>query len=131
MILSKQLYDKSRGLTCRRKVAYQCSTVYVASCCQWMVCQKVLYVLKRLCESSYHSFYHLAHNEGVVPSQYIFISEQNAAVNGSLAAENCSDIVSAGSTTACRQPASSVLFDGTILTLTGLSGNMWASQQLL
>ena len=46
-------------------------------------------------------------------------------MNGSLAAGNCSDTVSAGNITVCRQPASSVLFDGRIPTL---SGNMWASQ---
>ena len=49
-------------------------------------------------------------------------------MNGSLAVGNCSDIVSAGSLTVCWQPASSVLFDGRIPTLTGLSGDMWASQ---
>ena len=50
-------------------------------------------------------------------------------MNGSLAAGNCSDIILyAGSVTVCRQPASSVLFDGKIRTLTGLSDNMWANQ---
>ena len=50
-------------------------------------------------------------------------------MNGSLAAGNCSDILdSTGSSTVCRQPASSVLFDGRTPTLTGLSGNIWASQ---
>ena len=49
-------------------------------------------------------------------------------MNGSLVAGNCSDISNARNTTVCRQPASSVLFDGKTPTLTGLSGNMWANQ---
>ena len=49
-------------------------------------------------------------------------------MNGSLAAGNCSDTVNAGNSTVCRQPCSSVLLDGKVPTLTGLSGNMWASQ---
>ena len=44
-------------------------------------------------------------------------------MNGSLAAGNCSDIDSVGNSTVCRQPTSSVLFDGTIPILTGLSSN--------
>ena len=77
--------------------------------------------------SSCHSSYLLARNDGVVPFRYRFIIDQEAE-NGSLAVGNCSDTVSAGSTTICRQPTTSVLFDGKTPTLTGLSGNMWASQ---
>ena len=69
----------------------------------------------------------LARNDGVVPLRYRFIIDQEAE-NGSLAVGNCSDTGIAGSTTICKQPASSVLFDGKTPTLTGLSGNMWASQ---
>ena len=80
-----------------------------------------------VCISSCHSSYLLARNDGVVPFQYRFINDQEA-VNGSLVAGNCSDTAHVGSTTVCRQPTTSVLFDGKTPTLTGLSGNMWASQ---
>ena len=80
-----------------------------------------------MCISSCHSSYLLARNDGVVPFQYRFINDQEA-VNGSLVAGNCSDTAHVGSTTVCRQPTTSVLFDGKTPTLTGLSDNMWASQ---
>ena len=48
------------------------------------------------------------------------------SVNGSSATGNCSNYANG----ACNDPASSVLFDGHIPTLTGLDGDMWASQLL-
>ena len=80
-----------------------------------------------MCISSCHSSYPLARNDGVVPVRYRFFINQEAE-NGSLTVGNCTDTGIAGSTTICNKPASSVLFDGKTPTLTGLSGNMWASQ---
>ena len=54
-------------------------------------------------------------------------------MNGSSATGNCSSVtigVSGPSRYRCDAPASSVLFDGNIPTLTGLNGDMWASQLL-
>ena len=48
------------------------------------------------------------------------------SVNGSSATGNCSNYANG----ACNDPASSVLFDGHIPTLTGLDGDTWASQLL-
>ena len=50
-------------------------------------------------------------------------------VNGSSATGNCSSVSSNGFTSFCTDPNSSVLFDG-VPTLTGLDGDMWASQLL-
>ena len=50
----------------------------------------------------------------------------DSVVNGSSATGNCSNYASG----ICYDPASSVLFDGHIPTLTGLDGDMWASQLL-
>ena len=49
------------------------------------------------------------------------------SVNGSSANGNCSNVTLSISRT-CSNPTSSVLFDGHIPTLTGLDGDMWASQ---
>ena len=54
------------------------------------------------------------------------MSPPPTSVNGSSATGNCSNYASG----ACNDPASSVLFDGHIPTLTGLDGDMWASQLL-
>ena len=53
-------------------------------------------------------------------------------VNGSSATGNCSNVASSIKefTSICNHPTSSVLFDGVIPTLTGLDGDMWASQLL-
>ena len=48
-------------------------------------------------------------------------------VNGSSATGHCSSVIRNGFTSVCTDPTSSVLFDG-IPTLTGLDGDMWASQ---
>ncbi len=48
------------------------------------------------------------------------------SVNGSSENGNCSLLA----TTICNEPTTSVLQDGIILTLTGLDGDMWASQLL-
>ena len=55
------------------------------------------------------------------------------SVNGSSATGNCSDIdpgTTIGQRLRCDAPTSSVLFNGNIPTLTGLDGDMWASQLL-
>ena len=52
-------------------------------------------------------------------------------VSGSSATGHCSSIGRRNSlTSTCTDPTSSVLFDGVIPTLTGLDGDMWASQLL-
>ena len=51
-------------------------------------------------------------------------------MNGSSATGNCSSITTGSSLFRCDVPTSSVLFDGNIPTLTGLDGDMWASQLL-
>ena len=47
-------------------------------------------------------------------------------MNGSSATGHCSNYANG----VCNDPASSVLFDGHIPTLTGLDGDTWASQLL-
>ena len=51
-------------------------------------------------------------------------------VNGSSPTGHCADPWKASHVVICRNPNSSVLFDGNIPTLTGLDGDMWASQLL-
>ena len=51
-------------------------------------------------------------------------------MNGSSATGNCSDVDPGGQQLRCNAPTSSVLFDGNIPTLTGLDGDVWASQLL-
>ena len=59
------------------------------------------------------------------------MSPPPTSVNGSSATGNCSNYTNvAFANGACNDPASSVLFDGHIPTLTGLDGDMWASQLL-
>ena len=53
-----------------------------------------------------------------------------ASVNGSSATGNCSSFTNSSGTITCTDPTSSVLYDGHIPTLTGLDGDMWASQLL-
>ena len=52
------------------------------------------------------------------------------SVNGSSATGNCSSVTNSSGTITCTDPTSSVLYDGHIPTLTGLDGDMWASQLL-
>ena len=54
------------------------------------------------------------------------------SVNGSSAIGNCSSVAifTSNELSRCDTPTSSVLFDGNIPTLTGLDGDMWASQLL-
>ena len=54
------------------------------------------------------------------------------SVNGSSATGNCSSVTRFSNIglSRCDAPTSSVLFDGNIPTLTGLDGDMWASQLL-
>ena len=51
-------------------------------------------------------------------------------MNGSSDIGHCSSVSHGGVTSTCTDPTSSVLFDGVIPTLTGLDGDMWASQLL-
>ena len=52
------------------------------------------------------------------------------SVNGSSEVGHCARVTNEGGRKACESPASSVLFDGIIPTLSGLDGDMWASQLL-
>ena len=52
------------------------------------------------------------------------------SVSGSSATGHCSNVSNTGERLICSNPNSSVLFDGDIPTLTGLDGDMWASQLL-
>ena len=54
------------------------------------------------------------------------------SVNSSSATGNCSNVTLSdnGISQTCSNPTSSVLFDGHIPTLTGLDGDLWASQLL-
>jgi len=64
----------------------------------------------------------------VIPASYIYSTAEVESVNGSSATGHCSNVTN--STSTCENPASSVLFDEKIPTLTGLDGDMWASQLL-
>ena len=66
----------------------------------------------------------------VIPSSYITVDAQTVSVSGSSATGHCSSVSSTGVISTCTDPTSSVLFDGVIPTLTGLDGDMWASQLL-
>ena len=61
----------------------------------------------------------------VIPGRYTW-SSPPTSVNGSSATGHCSNYANG----VCNDPASSVLFDGHIPTLTGLDGDTWASQLL-
>ena len=64
----------------------------------------------------------------VYPERYTFLT--GTSVNGSSPTGNCSNVSMDDTMTTCLQPTSSVLFDGRVPTLTGLDGDMWASQLL-
>lgn len=65
------------------------------------------------------------------PSRYSFSSVEALESNGSSPLRLCNSVAYNGTTTVeCLSPDSSVLFDGIPTTLTGLDGNMWASQLL-
>ena len=66
----------------------------------------------------------------VIPSSYITIDADTVSVSGSSATGHCSSVNRSVSRLTCTDPTSSVLFDGVIPTLTGLDGDMWASQLL-
>jgi hypothetical protein len=69
----------------------------------------------------------------VVPPSYIFPTAETVSVNGSSAVGHCSDVTigfGAATLSRCNTPTTSVLFEGNIPTLTGLDGDMWASQLL-
>ena len=64
------------------------------------------------------------------PLSYSILNTALARVNGSSDIGNCSSVSHGGVRSTCTDPTSSVLFDGVIPTLTGLDGDMWASQLL-
>ena len=65
----------------------------------------------------------------VYPERYTFLT--GTSVNGSSPTGNCSRLQNDGTMTTCFQPPNSgVLFDWHYPTLTGLDGDMWASQLL-
>ena len=64
----------------------------------------------------------------VYPEHYTFLT--GTSVNGSSPTGNCFNVNMDDTRTTCLQPTSSVLFDGRVPTLTGLDGDMWASQLL-
>ena len=68
----------------------------------------------------------------VLPSLFMFFQTGPIlSVNGSSRTADCSSVTNvAGGTFICSTPASSILHDGNIPTLTGLDGDMWASQLL-
>ena len=72
----------------------------------------------------------------VLPSGYTAIIFGIRSANQSSPTGHCSNAsdntlsFDAGTRVSCPAPASSVLFDGNIPTLSGLDGNMWASQLL-
>ena len=66
----------------------------------------------------------------VVPSSCLFPTSDTVSVNGSSTTGNCSEVTSNGLVSICADPTSSVLYDSNIPTLSGLDGDMWASQIL-
>ncbi len=63
----------------------------------------------------------------VIPGRYFYhVGNSIMSVNGSSEDGNCTLV----GTRICNEPNSSVLQDGIIPTLTGLDGDMWASQLL-
>ena len=64
----------------------------------------------------------------VYPEHYTFPT--STSVNGSSPTGSCSNVSMDDTMTTCLQPTSSVLFDLHVPTLTGLDGDMWASQLL-
>ena len=71
----------------------------------------------------------------IVPSDFLYFDGEIGPVNGSSRNGNCFDTSSEffddrGLLLTCEAPATSVLFDGSIPTLSQLDGDMWASQLL-
>ena len=67
----------------------------------------------------------------MLPDLYFFPLEIDLlAVNGSSSTGRCSNFITSITRQTCISPTSSVLFDGNVSTLTGLDGDMWASQLL-
>ena len=69
----------------------------------------------------------------MIPSSYLTRDAEAVSVNGSSATGHCSSasITNMGGVlSTCSNTTSGVLFDGVIPTLTGLDGDMWASQLL-
>ncbi len=66
-------------------------------------------------------------SHAAIPGRYLYLGGNTImSVNGSSEDGNCSLLA----TTVCNEPTTSVLQDGIIPTLTGLDGDMWASQLL-
>ena len=68
----------------------------------------------------------------VIPSHFNYTTLGVQAVNGSSATGHCPDVtLHLNALSTCSSPASSVLFDGVIPTLTALDGNTWARQLMI
>ena len=67
----------------------------------------------------------------VLPDKYALSSSEARSCNGSSSGGQCSEFTTAPeSNFVCNRPSTSVLLDRNIPILTGLDGNMWASQLL-
>ena len=67
----------------------------------------------------------------IVPSRYLYPTAETVSVNVSSQDGRCSSVSRSNDChSRCEDPTSSVLFDGNIPTLTGIDGDMWASQLL-
>lgn len=81
--------------------------------------------------ASYCSNIHVFQLLAVFPKDYIVPKTGMASVNGSSSTGHCNTRIAGGNTFTCKQPITSVLFDGHIPAITsGLNGNTWARQLL-
>ena len=91
-------------------------------------------VRETLCcdQMSYTTIMDVLHSVAhIIPSSYLTLDAETVSVNGSSATGHCSSEIAYSIVASnCTTPTSSVLFDGVIPTLTGLDGDMWASQLL-
>ncbi len=68
----------------------------------------------------------------IIPESYSLNTQGILAANGSSLNGHCSNVtLNRNQRSVCNTPASSVLFDGVIPTLTGLDGDTWASQLMI
>ena len=76
---------------------------------------------------------HTATDPPITPTYFKFPTLGTLAANGSSTTVHCSNVTLGkyDAMSTCNTPASSVLFDGNIPTLTGLDGDTWASQLMI
>ena len=85
----------------------------------------------RVCNNAVQGNHNLPLSCSVSIKILLSYTAERVSVNGSSATGNCSTFSSTHNRLSrCDAPTSSVLFDGNIPTLTGLDGDMWASQLL-